>query len=944
MQQYPRSTPRSAGSGSPQPNTGRTNPPRDQLSDRGSDFESITYSDRLASDGSGLRPSPPGERAGDHGRDAAKLKQIAQRFFTKAALTILSSRVDLPQSFVRDSNQVRTNKWFNLTLDESDQLVEQLMDWANADILETRPDPLIIEIYLDTAELARNRTLVVLDDRGTKWDVCKALEAPGNPTSNRITAIKNNTQIVLERWKLYLGDTGASRGSTPADTPPNVYKKAVILFRALHSFLHLMPAWKFGRRIAKEPATLTALRPLYRILRAEPASKDSLSTPLYPTGDPVTETYSLEPTKCPIGSFNVQVRYRINCDFRVNDLDALLSSHFMGMDDHLFSPSLGDTSGQDVPYWSGRKDVGSLPTERKWSKNPPDQSQAYGSMSTFHRTGHGAATSPISALRAAGELTSESPPPSLPQKIPPDHRTSHSSKSSLRSEGMPPVQRRVSVSFQPFKAGSLSSSPAFMPTSPRGPGSIGAGTSDIARGLAQARNRTSITALPQAALRTPPQPSSEIAVGSPSPSSPKVPPITRYSSSFGHRKPRFSSGSGGGSRTEEDNNSSVRGSQSSSNQPGSGLLAEGEGGSSGSVQTDEDQIADFLKLLDQKKDLRSFNRVDDASKDASTRRTTAALSKYQRLRESHTELTNSLSSSVMLHRSSSASSRAPPLLAGNSVSSSSSPGKPISPHTPHYPAIPSRLSANATIADLESRSGRSQARSARARMDSSPGDAAEGGQPRGDGSTPMDIPTSPQRYLMRRSSSAAQRHRASEDLDDFGLRSASLPTEDRPELSLSELLTMQEPLTGALQPAQQNNPMLQSADSRPDSAELPASSMEESRESGRRGGSTSGSLAPHFRHRLSRNGGRGSPSSFGAGSGESSRAGRYGFTNRPGMADDDEPLVFTMSEIGTQSRRSAENVAGGRLAGSHERSSGRGSEERGPNREKGNSRGGTIWP
>ena len=293
MQQYPRSTPRPAGSGSPQSHTSRPNPQREQLSDRGSDFESITYSDRLASDGSGLRPSPPGERVGDLGKDAAKLQQITQRFFTKAALSIVSSRVDLPQSFIRDSNQVRINKWFNLILDESDQLAEQLAQWGNADIIESRPDPLIIEVYLDTAELARNRTLVVLDERGSRWDVCKALEAPRSSSTSRSNTKKNNTQVILERWKIYLGDTAASRGSASADSPPNVYKKAVVLFRALYSFLHLMPAWKFGRRIAKEPATLTALRPMYRILNTEPLSKDSLSMPRYATADPVTETYSL---------------------------------------------------------------------------------------------------------------------------------------------------------------------------------------------------------------------------------------------------------------------------------------------------------------------------------------------------------------------------------------------------------------------------------------------------------------------------------------------------------------------------------------------------------------------------------------------------------------------------------------------------------------------------
>ncbi|CAN9417065.1 unnamed protein product [Alternaria alternata] len=71
-----------------------------------------------------------------------------------------------------------------------------------------------------------------------------------------------------------------------------------------------------------------------------------------------------------------------------------------------------------------------------------------------------------------------------------------------------------------------------------------------------------------------------------------------------------------------------------------------------SEPSDDDNISDFLKLLESKKDLKSFTRSDQSAKAAAMHKTTAQFSKYQRMRESHTGLAESVSSSTMLHRSS----------------------------------------------------------------------------------------------------------------------------------------------------------------------------------------------------------------------------------------------------------------------------------------------------
>jgi autophagy-related protein 13 len=410
-------------------------------------------------------------------------------------------------------------------------------------------------------------------------------------------------------------------------------------------------------------------------------------------------------------------------------------------------------------------------------------------------------------------------------------------------------------------------------------------------------------------------------------SSPKPAPISKYSSSFTHRRGRSSYG-GTSKIADDDQNSSGKQSLSSSVQPGSGILAEGTGGSSGSLQTDDDNISDFLKLLDSKKTLQSF----EPSGSVSTKRTSAQLSKFQLMRESNNALTESMSSSTMLHRSSTSSSRqlssVPPMIAATSMSTSSSPGKPVSPHTPHTPAIPSRLSANSIVEySVPQRRLSNRHRSTpQATLD----DVTDDDQANRPGTTAIDIPTSPRLYYQhtRRSSSVAQQQRTvpvDEDLGDlpFGAhRSISLGADGREPPSLSALLGLQIPET-VDSPSSPSPPrLLQPAPHISEAVDMSrqASSSLEANESDPPQASRTfaGSMNPPYRPRLAGTGGRGvtppqtgSFSSLNAsGSGVSERgSGRQSFMRTGGPYElDDELLLFDMSEIGRdQSRRSIED-------------------------------------
>ncbi|PVI05047.1 hypothetical protein DM02DRAFT_125473 [Periconia macrospinosa] len=915
----PRPSPRTASAANNlQTNPTRTNNQRDPTSELSSPYSDITpYTDRAAEDAHGdmaARAEQPPEA--DH-KHVQKVNQVIQNFFTKAALTIISSRTLLPHAFTKIGD-IRQNKWFNVVLDDTDALVEDLMEWKTMNAMGGQHPPLCIEIYLDIKNLAHKQSLVIQDEQGKRWDVGEALNVPLESTSRPTSRVGKSTQLVLERWEVHVGDKRTVHPSELSDPLPNVYKKAVVLFRSLYAYLRFIPTHKYYKNIAKQPANYPSLKLNYRISNGTFKSPrpDTLNVPLYPSNEPVIETQEFTPSNSPVGPLCISVQYRTNCEFSVEDSESLLSSHFMGLDNTYLEQSNRETN--HIP--------GSLPVNKLHPQESPDLGQAYGSMSTFHQPGPPAGTSPMSALRAVRDMPSSSPVESPPQKLPPNHRTAQGSKSSLRSTDTPPYQRRTSVSFQPFKAGSLSSSPALGTGVPPSPGSsLGRPSSSLGRNptanpLTQPRNRTSLTALPQTALRQPSLPY-DTAIASSASSSPKPAPITRYSSSFGHRRSRFSSG--GGSKTEEENLSSGKGSVASSQQRGSELLNEGEGASSGSLKTDDENISDFLKLLEQKKELKSFNRNDNASRDATMRKTTAQLSKYQRMREpqSHfSQLSDSISSSMMLQRSSSSSSRqlssVPPMVAGTSVSTASSPGKPISPHTPHTPAIPSRLSAN-SIAEYEPR--RSRSRSGQPPRSHEAVNIQEQSESDDQGTNAIDIPTSPRPWnYNRRSSSAAQQNRAMEEEPDmFGLRSASLPAEEvdrqrdlqritAPDLTSSGLFAQTELLASAGREDQDceasSPPGSRDEIARPlSTSDLPPKRGTYSGSSRGRGGFSS----------------HGSSVSLAAGATSSTeRQNRYNFHSRHIPNDDDEPLLFQMSEIGTTSRRSLEEGRGGTNTGS----------------------------
>ena len=771
MHQHPRPPPITASpANSEQTNPTRTNNPRDRDVQALRNKSPLTQGSGSSEEFTSARQDQP---ADNPVAQMQRLNQVIQNFHTKSALVILQSRVDLAPAYSQKTDTRRVNRWFNLDIDETDEYRDDIKRWKSCDVEYNRPPPLVVEVFLSTESLHPGQRLVIVDEEGKRWDVMSTLSSAQTSLRTNQRRVADENEVILERWTIELGNLSAPIPPDLAMILPLVYKKSIVFFRTLYTYSNLLPTWKLLKKFGKGRSHM-GLKLGYRLIDGSQigslSRSDNLSTRLVDSNSEVLTSYNFGKTESPGGPFSVKVDYRQNCDFRIDDSEELLSSRFLGADDDLFQPSL---PSERAP----RTEIGSLPAHRRQTsmEQQAELGHAYGSLTSFHQAGVAGGMDPISALRNAQDFNGSSPPPT--ESARPQLSATQSSRTALRAAA---TTRRSSFIVQPFKTPTLSASPlgvSPMTSSPRTPSvrvpTLGSLTEE---GIPPPSAPMSLAGRRAGSLV------SDNAVASSSSSSPKPAPV-RYSSSFSHRRARLSSG-GTTVRTDEDQTSSGRGSATSSAQPGSGLMAEAQGGgSSGSMGDDDgENISTFLKMLEHQKDLLSPG--SSAAVEANTKRTTAALNRFHRMRDSNAVLSDSMSSSMMLQKSSASSSRqlsgVPPMVAGTSISTSSSPGKPVSPHTPHTPFAPSRLSAAYSHDDNEE-----PHRLAVEEVPPSPSEAAteETAHAQSTANVPaIDIPSSPRPFLdYQRSSSAQRRPISSEDDigDLYGLRSHSAGADHR---------------------------------------------------------------------------------------------------------------------------------------------------------------------
>ncbi|KAG9301786.1 hypothetical protein G9A89_003333 [Geosiphon pyriformis] len=660
-------------------------------------------------------------------RTSNKADQIVQNFYSKVAQIVTHSRLlqyDLLSSTKATSNTntsssrqptqqaKKTNRWFNLELEDSDVFKEDIKFWRQAATTSSvPPQPMVIEFFLDTKELAQNQILVLTDENLRKHKVDL------QNLSGSYESVKK-TNIMLESWELTL--------SHPLPDPPPdlpiVYKKSIAFFRSLYAYVRLMPTYRLFKRLrGMKSNNSMKIDHRFVIPPGRINGAIGLDIPII-IGEtaPISSNFTFGSIDTPFGVFTLNVIFRKNCDFHIDDnSEAVLSSKFEEMDENYFTPTMArfyqeeerqrrqadETDGRRrsyptnlyqkqlqiqkspsrstsvSPHNPGPLFSETPPIEKRGSPTPNTDTEISNSVSRLPRSSSSSSSSLSSHHRpqpTLGSNFSNFSAPSLsiknvdqgknPQAL---HTGTSGSLISRSGRDLlhPPISpisgNRPNVTLvSPFKYPSLSSSPTYphidnipsptfsdrVSSSPiqRSPSSV-----SLHQRYAYASSPTSARSLPigsgnmlSSSLR------SNSSSGSPS-TFPK-----KFSSSFGHRYERPVGISGG--REKEWNVGGRRTSKGSllTNRSDDTTSDRGSYNSSFFVSQDYDDVGEFVRMVDSREPLKlnsvSLSRLDWSGSPSnkisgSVYRSRLALSRFQQLKESHNNFSESLSSSAVLN-------------------------------------------------------------------------------------------------------------------------------------------------------------------------------------------------------------------------------------------------------------------------------------------------------
>lgn len=587
-----------------------------------------------------------------------------QNYFTKAAQIIIQSRIPVSPVYTRGTAQPKVNKWFNIELEETDNFREDLRLWRQVDIESAAIPPLVVETYLDLRHLSPQQTFIQV-----------------TPSGETVNVPRGRTEVVLERWVVDFSVDLAGLETRQMTDLPIVYKRAIILLRSLYAYSRLIPSWKLKTRLTRAKLNVAPISIGCRILNGmypiSSKGRVGLTKALYETKDSYLDTFEFDPVDTPAGSMRISVSYRTNTDFRVSDSEALLSTHFLSLDES--------------------------------SQQQQQQQHPYSATMRFNRNSLDSASSGsyVSQLRKASIKSSSEDRAESSTTVP----TAASTSVTSTTQNVP---TRPAVSFiQPFKSPSLSASPGDNSSNSGFPAAVAASSSPRATSFTRIPSNSSLAAFrrPRSTSNASISSSNSYAksvsnttagvadniVSSSTSSGSSIP---KFSSSFGSRSqwPKVSSVTG--RRPYIGEPSSVGSTSSSPMEPGSGLYLP------------SNDIGDFVKMVDSTKHFdprpnrslsgsTSINSPTTSSSETSNPPSSSKgnpLTRFQMLKSIHTNLSDSLQSSMYMNKpppeyasGSSGNYYSPATTAHLSTSSS-----PLTRGMQHTPFIPSRLSEEFT--------------------------------------------------------------------------------------------------------------------------------------------------------------------------------------------------------------------------------------------------------
>ncbi|KAE9399269.1 hypothetical protein BT96DRAFT_939518 [Gymnopus androsaceus JB14] len=278
-----------------------------------------------------------------------KADQIAFHFYTKLFYVVNDAR---NTASVASSNG-RVDKWFNLETPDSDLWSKEAREPYKTISAPRLPPPLEIQVLLTIPDtMTSNQALVYIA-----------------PDSSRVRVEPTPKHVLLESWVLAFSPRDHRPSSSDADVAlSTIYKHGIPLFRSLYSLLRILPTWKLAKRLRRSGGLAVQVR-----VRGDIGSGvDETSVMRFDSLLALpTSTYNFQPIMHPMGTLTVSSTYLTTPNFRLDELESLLSSRFMSMDTAKgieFTPTLVKNQQRDSMLSSAGRSTG---TTASLPRSPP---------------------------------------------------------------------------------------------------------------------------------------------------------------------------------------------------------------------------------------------------------------------------------------------------------------------------------------------------------------------------------------------------------------------------------------------------------------------------------------------------------------------------------------------------------------------------------------------
>ncbi|KAI3607789.1 autophagy protein [Moniliophthora roreri] len=395
--------------------------------------------------------------------DTQKADQIALHLYTKLFYVVNDAR-----AISEPRTQPKIDKWFNLETRDSDLFTKEAKERYKSLSSSPRTPPLEIQVLLTIPDLTTNQVLVY-----------------NAPDTSRVRVEPTPRTILLERWILTF---------TPRDTrddddtdeswhvaPSTIYKHGIPLFRSLYSLLRILPTWKLCKRLRRRGSAQVnrgnGLSIQVRVREHDDHTMLDFGVPPSPSNAPLpTSAHSFPSVPLPMGSLTLTATYLSTPNFRLDDLESLLSSRFMNMDTGPeFTPTLVKNQQRDSLLSTHEGSPGSLPMRTSLPLSPPrdivrpnprlpsvsSTRPTSRATSDLHEDPDSIAERFVLPSRTASTGTS---PPHQPRALPITRATTTTSTTTGSPSGLAARLRKESLQHQ-GRLGAATTSDSYLPGS-----------------------------------------------------------------------------------------------------------------------------------------------------------------------------------------------------------------------------------------------------------------------------------------------------------------------------------------------------------------------------------------------------------------------------------------------------------------------------------------------